>query len=356
MKKRKHFIDNIKWITQVLVILYHVIYIFNCSGVVSNINIQGIKELDAYCVFVYPWIMSLLFVLSGVSARYALDKKSNKEFLKDRVRRILIPSIVCIFLFGWICGYTTDYYNDIFMGNTVPGFIKYIVYCLIGIGPLWYLHVIFLCYLLVILIKKIDKLNWVERFFRYYNLLYLLLMIPVIWFASMILNMPLVTVYRLGIYILMFIFGYYVVYREDIQKSLSKYSIPLIVISIIMGVIYVYNYYGINYTDDSILQNLFTNSYLWITILGIIGISKKYLDFKNKYTEYMKKNTFAFYILHYYIVLTIGFILVTKFDLPFVAIYIIILLGTCILLPLLTYVIRKIPVLNKLILGEGYGS
>ena len=356
MKKRKNFLDNIRWISVILVIIYHIFYIFNCSGVVSNIGVQGIEWFDGYCVFVYPWIMCLLFVVSGVSARYSRAKRNNKDFLKDRVRRTLIPSLVGIFVYGWFNGYVTNYYNDIFMGEIVPGPIKYLVFSLIGIGVLWYLHIIFIGSILVVIIDKLDKKKWAERFFRYYNVLYLLLMIPVIWLSSMLLNMPLITVYRFGIYLLMFIFGYYVFSRDDIQDSLVKYRVPLCLIALVMSIIYVYTYYGHNYTDEEVLQNLFTNAYAWISILAIFGFSKKHLDFSNKYTKYMNKNNFGFYVFHYTIILLIGFILVTKFKLPFILNYIIIFISTCILLPLLVELIRKIPVLNKLLLGEGYNK
>ena len=110
MNERKHYLDNIRWITLCFVILYHVFYIFNSSGVVSNIGVTGIKELDSICVFIYPWIMCLLFVVSGVATKYALKNKTNKKFLKDRAKRILIPSIVGIFAYGWIGGWMTNYY------------------------------------------------------------------------------------------------------------------------------------------------------------------------------------------------------------------------------------------------------
>ena len=92
-----------------VVILFHVFYIFNSSDVISNIGVKGIKELDAICVFTYPWIMCLMFVVSGVSTKYSLKNRSNKEFIKDRVKRILVPSIVGIFVYGWISGWTTNY-------------------------------------------------------------------------------------------------------------------------------------------------------------------------------------------------------------------------------------------------------
>ena len=108
MNERKHYLDNIRWITLCVVIIYHVFYIFNSSGVISNINATGIKKLDVFCVFVYPWIMCLLFVVSGVSTRYSLKNKTNKEFIKDRTKRILIPSLIGIFVYGWISGYITN--------------------------------------------------------------------------------------------------------------------------------------------------------------------------------------------------------------------------------------------------------
>ena len=46
MNKRKNYLDNIRWITLCVVILYHVFYIFNSSGVISNIGVKGIKNLE----------------------------------------------------------------------------------------------------------------------------------------------------------------------------------------------------------------------------------------------------------------------------------------------------------------------
>jgi glucans biosynthesis protein C len=49
---RKYFIDNIRSIT--VVIVYHVAYLFNSAGVVSNIEKTGIPAFDTLCYFVYP--------------------------------------------------------------------------------------------------------------------------------------------------------------------------------------------------------------------------------------------------------------------------------------------------------------
>ena len=54
MTERKHYIDNIRWVTVLIVILYHVIYSFNTVGVIKNIGVDGIPQMDAVLTFVYP--------------------------------------------------------------------------------------------------------------------------------------------------------------------------------------------------------------------------------------------------------------------------------------------------------------
>ena len=68
---RKTYIDNIKWITVVLVVLYHVIFMFN--GVTTYGVIGPFSEFQPQDVFqyiVYPWFMFLLFVVSGIMEIY----------------------------------------------------------------------------------------------------------------------------------------------------------------------------------------------------------------------------------------------------------------------------------------------
>ena len=80
---RKLYIDNIRWITVVLVVLYHVIYMFNgieTFGVIGPFS--DVQYQDAFQYIVYPWFMLLLFVISGMSARYELEHRSEKEFIK----------------------------------------------------------------------------------------------------------------------------------------------------------------------------------------------------------------------------------------------------------------------------------
>ena len=84
---RKHWIDNLRWVTVLLVLLYHVIYFYNNKGVFGGIG--GFGEYpacpqyqDVVMYILYPWFMPLLFILAGISARYALEKYPSKEWFK----------------------------------------------------------------------------------------------------------------------------------------------------------------------------------------------------------------------------------------------------------------------------------
>ena len=162
--KRLDYLDNIRWITVVLVIIYHIIYLFNNSGVISNIGVKGIQIMDTFLIFVYPWFMCLLFIVSGISCNYSLRKRNNKEFIKDRAKRILLPSVLGIFIYGWI-----------------SGFIKYFIYSLMGIGPLWFCHVLFIGSLLIVLIRKIDKKEKINNLCKKINLPILFILVLLVW-------------------------------------------------------------------------------------------------------------------------------------------------------------------------------
>ena len=70
---RKRYLDNIRWITVVLVVLYHVIYMFNSVGVQGGIgSFKEVQYQDAFLYVLYPWFMLLLFVVSGMSASSSL--------------------------------------------------------------------------------------------------------------------------------------------------------------------------------------------------------------------------------------------------------------------------------------------
>ena len=112
---RKKYLDNIRWITVVIVVLYHVIYMYNAEGilgVVGKITKLDVQYYDVFQYAVYPWIMAILFIVSGISSRLYLEKHSVKEFAKSRTRKLLVPSTIGLVAFQFIQGYLNTRNSD----------------------------------------------------------------------------------------------------------------------------------------------------------------------------------------------------------------------------------------------------
>ena len=76
---RKKYLDNIRWITVILVVIYHVLYMYNAEGIpgtLGRITDLPVQYYDMYQYFVYPWFMFVLFIVSGISARSYLTRHS----------------------------------------------------------------------------------------------------------------------------------------------------------------------------------------------------------------------------------------------------------------------------------------
>ena len=85
---RKYYLDNLRSLTIVLVLIYHAFYLFNGVGVQTGLNVEvGFLPFDAFCTAIYPWFMVLLFCIAGITARYSISKRGRKSFIKERFRR-----------------------------------------------------------------------------------------------------------------------------------------------------------------------------------------------------------------------------------------------------------------------------
>ena len=107
---RKYWVDNLRWVTVLLVLLYHVVYFYNNKGVFGGIGGFGPSPdcpqyQDVLMYVLYPWFMPLLFLLAGMSARYALERHSGKDWFRSRTRKLLVPSTIGLLVFQWMTGY-----------------------------------------------------------------------------------------------------------------------------------------------------------------------------------------------------------------------------------------------------------
>ncbi|MCR5106904.1 MAG: acyltransferase [Lachnospiraceae bacterium] len=351
---RKHYLDNIRWITVVVVVIYHVLYMYNAEGipgVVGNITGLEVQYYDVFQYLTFPWFMFLLFIVSGISSRCYLEHHTGKEFLRSRTRKLLVPSTLGLFAFQFIQGYfntrSTDAMN---MMRTVPLPIAFLIMVASGIGVLWYIQLLWVFSIFLILIRKIEK-NRLWKPFAKINIIILLLLSVPVFGAAQILNTPIICVYRFGYYGLAFLLGYFVFSHEEVIEILKKWSVVLIIVSVILGIAFSIKYFGENYADTPVYKTILFTTFGWFASLAWLGAGAKYLDYTDKYTSWMNRHSWGIYIFHYLGISIIAVEIATRHIMPAIFIYLLSLISAFVTSIVLYELISRIPIYRWVVLG-----
>lgn len=361
-QERLFFLDNIRWITILVVLVFHVFFYYNNIGTPAMFQRLADHETGKFSfagIFqysVYQWFMVLLFAVSGICANISLKKKSVKEFLKNRVCKLLVPSTLGLFCVQWVCGYLIGLnYMNTPEAQNIPGFVKYIIYVATGTGALWFCQVLFFACLVLALLKCIDKNDRITHLSEragWLNILILCALFFVMWGAAQVLNIPKITTYRMCYYPMAFFIGYYWLSNKDVLAALKKYGWIFLAVGIVSGVFYVRKNYGTYYADYSVLNNWLSVFHAWFTTLGILGVAQTVLNFHNKFSEYMTKTSFGIFVVHIFVLLLVNTLLKpVAQNLPVTVIYLTELAAAFAGSILLWELLRHVPVVRFVLFG-----
>ena len=312
MKPRYFFIDNLRWVTVILVLIYHVFYNFNALGVFGGLGsfcAEG-QWQDTVCTALNPWFMTLLFVLAGASSRYALSRRSVAEFRQERVRKLLVPVTVGLFVFGWVLGVVNVTAGGGWaqMPAELPLFVKYLIACGSGTGHLWFLQDLLGFSLVLLLVRKVADVErvdgWLRRLSQRNLWLVLVAVMPLLWGVSQTqIDNPtaaqgLINLYRPAYYFVTFLLGYYLFSSERVHALLAKMWAWLVALALVSGVGFCWMFYGKDYTSPEALQSLIGNLYCWAMTLAMMGVFKRWADGRTRFMDYMSRSSFGIYVVH----------------------------------------------------------
>lgn len=338
---RKNYIDNLRSLTILLLFPVHTFMIWNNFGSSFYIWLGENKILSTLIVLVNPWFMPILFVLSGMSARYALEKRSTKEFIIQRVNKLLIPFFGgMIFLVPFQTLYARKYFY-----NYKGGILEHWKYFFTHFtdfsgydgaftpGQLWFiLFLFFISMISLILFRylpyekttvKIEKLSV---------------------FGVLLLFIPIFFMYHLGNFggfsigknLALYLIGYYVISNDVIMKKVEKNIKWIVALCVIGTILLVMLYYNFSYYGD-----LWINYIGWNTILVLLFLGKKFLDKRTKFTEFFNKASYPIYILHQTILVALAYYIVNICDIMIVQV-LSICVGSFILTISVYYFFRKL--------------
>ena len=363
---RKHWIDNLRWATVLLVLFYHVIYFYNNKGVFGGIGGFGeypqcSQYQDVVMYILYPFFMPLLFLLAGISARYALQKYPAKEWFKARTRKLLVPGTIGLLVFHWMVGYFNTVVAEregVFDG--VPAVAKYFIMAFSGTGPLWFVQVLWLLCLVLLAVRALDRKDKLWTWCGKAHLVWVILLGVLFWLGEQTLvKNPrpatmdgLLNLYKPIFYLIPFLLGYFVFSHDEVQEKLGKAWIPLMACAVVAGGILIGTTFGQDNTSPAYLGSPLNCIYGWLMCLAMMAWFQAKFDCTSPFASYMTRSSYGLYIVHYLVVASLGYMMKTYTQLPPWSMYVILGVAVFTLSPLLYEILRRIPFVRWAVFGE----
>ena len=304
-----------------------------------------IQPLSDFVLFNWSWFMPLMFTLAGISASFALKKRSSGEFAKERVLKLLIPLVFGILLLVPAQTYFAEKFHNNYTGGYFEQYILFftkktdLTGYTGGFTPahLWFLLYLFVISMLALPImlkynksdKKIDG--------KKLSMLKIIPMFLIPFVMTRILDIG-GKGKSVGEYFALFMFGFLVFSNDDVIDRLEKNRWVLAVSAIILLISSTVLYHIAGF-DSGTLYDIFQRLIMWISILAILGMGKHFLNFKNKVTDYFNKASFPIYIFHQTLLVIVGYFVLKITDI--IALQVVMIIAFSFILTILTYEIAK---------------
>lgn len=247
--------------------------------------------------------MPVMFLLAGISTRYALKKRTYGQFFIERVKRLIIPFVFGTLFFCPVMAYIGDKTNCGYDGGF---FAHYRIFFTkwtdlsgfdggFGVGQFWFLYFLFVISVASLGIIALSKLVFKKE--RAGNMPFWALCLFVI---------PLPFLYDLLVvggksfaeYLYVFLIGYYVLSNDDVLEKTEKYRYVSLAIGLIAGIadVYMFIWSGKDFGAVNMVAKAFTE---WFMILALIGIGKRVMDHSGKVSGYLSQRSFLIFSIHF---------------------------------------------------------
>ena len=331
---RKHYIDNLRSIAILVLIPYHAAMAWNAWGEPNYMMFGSSRVLSSFIVFFSPFLMPLLFLLAGMSTRFALAKRSSGQYVVERVKRLIVPLLFGTVVLMPVLTYLADVRNCGYSGSFVSHYGVFFgkFTDLTGadggfsFGQFWFLLYLFVISLICLGVICLQK-KFLPRFsgnMPLWGVLLLGLPLPFLGGLLEIGGKSLVE------YVYVFLLGYYVFSCDEVILLLRKYRYVLLSVGVVSSFA---NIYMFLWSTSFEAVNLYVN-YLacWFMVLGLLGVGSSSLDFSSPLSFGFARTSFAFFSLHYIFVVGLQFVfadmpLVPLFLLPVLIAYPLTILG-----------------------------
>ena len=345
---RRHDIDNLRFSMILLLFPFHAAMVFD-GGEFGGFFVWLHKNpfLHAFVTFTFPWFMSLLFVLAGISAHYSLRKRGTRGFLSERMKKLLVPLLLGLIFLVPVQSYIADLFWNNYSGtywSHLSIFFTKNTYFTGYDGSFTPSHLWFILYLFLYSFILIPLKTVYCRLSRFTNRLRISYPILLLLFLPEYLFLPLLNILSksVGQYLFLFLCGYFILYHEKACSETENFRFISLCLFLLSGAVYTFLWCRYSYMGAwmPILYVFFG----WTGILSILGYASRYFRRRTPLTAVLSEAAFSLYLLHMPVEVVLAYFWV-KLPLSDLILFLLITfssLGVTLLLYLINKTVRQI--------------
>ena len=361
--QRRYDLDWVRVLAIMSVFFYHSTRFFNLGDwhVKNAVTYIGVDALER---FMEIWMMPLVFLISGASIFYAMNKGGAGTFFKDKVLRLLVPLLVVVFTHASFQVYLERISHGEFNGSYwafLPHYFEGVYLDVSTTGNfafhgmhMWYVMILFIyCLIFYPLFRwwkgsgrgALEKLG---NLFASPWTLWLVLTLPIFILDLFIDDTP----WAAGsggwgflYYIPFLLYGFIIVSHERLQANIQRTRWSYLIAGLIFGAAFVF--LSINASNPSIdpWENELGDPLYFLSACTLLpafmGFAMQYLTRTTSFLKYSNEAVLPFYILHQTVLLSIGYFVV-QWAIPDLAKWAIILVSSFIAIMLIyEFIVRR---------------
>lgn len=318
-KERLYYVDWLRIMVILTLIPYHSVLTYTGLGDVyikSPLKDNSILPFLIIQASLDNFFMTLMFFLSGVSTYYSIRHKGERGYIKERIKKLLVPlALGTIFLCPIQAYYKALYYG--FSGNYlsfIPRFFSSKIVYYLGYAHLWfllYLFIISLAFkpLFAVWLNEKGRLEKITTYLCKGKNIF----IPIAFIVLVetvlrpFFNGPQTVIMDWTndiIYSSIFVFGFVFAFDPNIQERLRKLEriSGIVVVLAIPIFVFIYHQWTIYNSKAAILSvswAFMKGMYECSAIIMLLGIGKKYLNKQSNLLTYLNKASFTYYYIHF---------------------------------------------------------
>lgn len=299
---RKHYIDNLRWMVILLLVPYHTAMAWNVWGEPNYIFFEGNKIISSIIVFFSPYFMPILFLLAGISTKFALQKRTLRQYVSQRAKKLIVPFLFGTLFFMPIMTFIADRYNFDYDGNLFEHYSVFFIKFTdltgadggFSIGQFWFVLYLFVISIISVGIISVQKKVNPKCKKGIPLWLICILGLPLVLFSELLS----IGGKSLVEYTYIFLVGYYAFSNDSVISKIEKYKWVFLLVGLTATVMNVYLFIW-SASEYPLLNTVAKFASEWFMLIALVGVGKGCLNFNSKVSAYISQRSFAFYSLHF---------------------------------------------------------